>query len=174
MAVKLWERIVIAFVLVSLAAVLVFMLALLVLPHLAWSSSSARSAVCANNVNMIGRALREYAAHNGGILPPNLAALRPKHVSDEKLHSCPFDKQGLPASSYVYIPATGAPLKSSGRGIILYCAAPHPDVLTGPGRDPHPGGVTVLYEDFSVAAVPKKDFTVPVSREAAPKTADLP
>lgn len=72
----------------------IFILMTIVLaPVIKFAKSRANTANCATNLRKISLGLHEYAARNNDAFPPDLGALCPEYVNDEKAFDCPATKK---------------------------------------------------------------------------------
>jgi len=96
---------------VLLALIVVGGVCVLVIP-LDGAGAAARR-VCRSNLLAVGAALREYASHSGGALPPSLGQLRPDYIDSDRMFICPMD-----GSTYAYVP--GLTLDDSPTTVVVY------------------------------------------------------
>lgn len=131
--------------------------------------TAADQQTCINNAYLWGRRLETYAELRDGALPPSLKSLSDIAPSEfvQSLR-CPFDRRPPGEghqSSYTYVPPHRHVVDADGRRVLLYCNAPHPHQVKSAAGPLLPGLVPVVYDDFSVRAIPREEFHIRAGKD---------
>ena len=91
--------------LVAVVGIFLIMAAALT-PFVRMIKERAGRIACANNLMRISLGLHTYASENNDAFPPNLGALYPNYINDEKVFDCPMSKTAgtKDAPDYDYTP----------------------------------------------------------------------
>lgn len=110
-----------AFTLIELLIVIgIFVLMTVILaPFVQFAKSRAAMANCATNLRKISLGLHEYAARESDAFPPDLGALYPDYIDDEKAFDCPASKRIGSKMKPDYIYTAGLAETSSPKEIIV-------------------------------------------------------
>jgi len=92
-------------------------------PFIQFAKSRAAMMNCATNLRKISLGLHQYAARNNDAFPPDLEALYPDYIDDEKIFDCPASKKIGSKTKPDYIYIAGLAETSSPKDIIVRDAA---------------------------------------------------
>ncbi len=110
-----------AFTLIELLFVIgIFLLMVALLgPFVQMAKDRSHEIDCANNLRKISLGLHMYAADHGEAFPPDLGALYPNYVDDEKAFDCPASKSVGTQNKPDYNYSKGLTEASSDKEIIV-------------------------------------------------------